>query len=176
MGGLGVSSWVGKSRIIGMEMSNSRLAHKVDYHDDKLSGLEATVLDMYAFMKCQLGKGKGKEKVVEEEDEDAVVDDNASSPIHTDSVPYDDTFAIVTPVERPMSTFGWLSVHLLNIYYGLPIARVLRDPNFRPGMPVHGRPLQDIESRVRVTHVVEGKENSPVWLCEQCGVQHIGGV
>ena len=68
----------------------------MDIHDEKLSRLEATVLDMFAFMKrqlCRKGKGNGKKKVVEvemevEEDED--VDITSSSPIHVNS-PLDNT-------------------------------------------------------------------------------------
>ena len=65
----GVSSRVAKSRIIGLETSDTGLARTVDSHDAKLSRLEPTVQDMFSFMKRSLGenrKGKVKEKVVEE--------------------------------------------------------------------------------------------------------------
>ena len=111
-----MSSRVAKSRIIGLETSDTGLARTVDSHDAKLSRLEATVQDMYAFMKRTLGgdrkekgKGKGKEKVVEEEvredeaQDDEDVDLAASSPTRSY---FDDPLPYLTPSNRPLSTVG----------------------------------------------------------------------
>lgn len=107
-----------------MEMSNTGLSHQVGTHDEKLSRLEARVLDMYAFMKCHLGstydkgKGKGKgtrkEKMVEV-DKGKDVDVIASSHICANSSIYDPA-PIMTPFERPMSIISWLSMFLLDIH------------------------------------------------------------
>ena len=58
-----MSSRVAKSRIIELETRNTGLAHQVDSCDENLSRLEATVQDMFSFVKRSLGvkvKGKGK--------------------------------------------------------------------------------------------------------------------
>ena len=135
----GVSSRVAKSRIIGLETSDTGLARTVDSHDAKLSRLEATVQDMYAFMKRTLGgdrkgkgKGKEKEKAVEEEvQEDEAQDDEdvdlaASSPTRSY---FDDPLPYLMPSNRPLSIIGWPSVFILDVFDGQRIGRGLRDPN-----------------------------------------------
>jgi len=75
-------------------------------------------------MKRSLGKnrkGKGKEKVVEEEvQEDEVQDDKdvdlaASSPTRAD---FDDPLPYLAPFNRSMSTLGWSSMFILDIFDG----------------------------------------------------------
>ena len=179
----GVSSRVVKFRIIVLETSDTGLTRTVDSHDAKLSRLEAIVQDMYAFMKRTLGgdrKGKGKEKAVEKEEEvreneaqdDEDVDLAASSPTHAY---FDDPLSYLAPFPIPMSTIGWPGVFILDVFDGQRIGRGLRDPNIVQGGIVHGRALEEIESKVLITHVIPGKENSPLWLREQCGTMYISG-
>lgn len=162
-----------------METSNTGLDGKVDMHDKKLSRLEATVLYIYVFMKRQWvstpGKGKGKEKMVVEDEVDKDVLVTTESSIHADS-PFDDPVPILALLQHPLSTIDWPSVFLLDIYDSQRIARGLRDPNTIPGMPVHRRLIKDIEARVLITHVIPEKENSALWLREQYDVAHIEGV
>ena len=79
-------------------------------------------------MKRSLGenqKGKGNEKVVEDED----VDLAASWPTRADS---DDPVPYLAPFDRPMSTLGWPSVFILSIFDGQWIGGV-EGPEYCPG-------------------------------------------
>ena len=121
----GVSSRVAKSRIIGLETSDTGLSRTVDSHDVKLSRSEAMVQDMYSFMKHTLGrdrKGKGKEKAVDEEEvreneaqDDEDMDLDSSSPT---CAYFDDPLPNLAPFNRPMSTLGWPSVFILDVFDG----------------------------------------------------------
>ena len=88
---------------------------------------------------------------------------------------FDDPLPYLAPFPRPLSTLGWPSVFILDVFDGQRIGRGLRDPNIVQGGIVHGRALQEMESRVLVTHVIPGKENSLLWLREQCGTTYISG-